>query len=80
MSPLWDLFPVKRPLTLTHHGSGHAFKPKGGVNNLASQCGCICKGEYEVEPVAFFAFCQLRNYSTIYIFESVKLENTTDSC
>ena len=56
MSPLWDLFPVKRPLTLTHHGSGHAFKPKGGVNNVASQCGCICKGEYEVEPVAFFAF------------------------
>ena len=26
------------------------------VNNVASQCGCICKGEYEVEPVAFFAF------------------------
>ena len=56
MSPLWDQFPVKRPFTLTHHGSGHTFKPKGGVNNVASQCACICKGEYEVEPVSFLVF------------------------
>ena len=66
---LWRTIPLWASLSTKWVHYGTFFRWKGPsytmevvmlssqrVNNVASQCGCICKGEYEVEPVAFFAF------------------------